>query len=140
MYRAWIGMHRRCYGESSRDMRRLYKDRGIYVCEEWHDVLAFAEWAKENGCAHGLELDRIDNDGPYGPDNCRFVTRKANSRNRRTNVRVTAFGETKCLVEWSEDPRCVVSYATFTRRVRQYGWDPEEALVTLPGQRQIPKA
>lgn len=68
---------------------RAYKDygaRGIYVCDEWTGrggLANFVSWALANGYERYLQIDRIDNDGPYSPDNCRFVTPKQNTNNRR---------------------------------------------------------
>lgn len=76
--------------------------RGIKVCEEWHEASNFILWALNNGYERGLQLDRIDNDGDYCPENCRFVTPKENSRNRRNTKRLTVNGETKTVAEWCE--------------------------------------
>jgi hypothetical protein len=107
-----------------------YGGRGITVCEEWRsDFEAFYEWSVEQGyeMLSGLQLDRQDNERGYSPENCRFVDSKTNARNKRNTVMVTAWGESKALPAWIEDPRCVVEYATAWWRIRQ-GWQPEEAL------------
>ena len=101
LYNLWRTMIHRC----ENDKRAKYKDygaRGICVCEEWHDVNTFMEWAFKNGYKEGLQLDRIDNDGNYEPSNCRWVTPKENSRNRRNTVYLTVNNETKCVSEWCE--------------------------------------
>lgn len=67
--------------------RKDYFDRGIKVCEEWREFLPFKEWALNNGYKEELELDRIDNDKGYSPDNCRFVT----SREQKLNTTKTIF-------------------------------------------------
>lgn len=72
-----------------------YGARGIYVCEEWHDFNVFYEWCIASGVSSKLQLDRIDNDGPYSPGNCRFITASENVRNRRVTLRAEAFGEVK---------------------------------------------
>lgn len=81
IYSLWVGMHARCYNQKNKRYER-YGARGIKVCSEWHDVEAFCQWAETNGSEKGLQLDRIDNDLDYCPENCRFVTAKENCANR----------------------------------------------------------
>lgn len=81
IYTTHSKMMRRCYEERNNRFYR-YGARGIKVCPEWHDLKEFAKWAFANGFEHGLQLDRINNDGDYEPDNCRFVTQSENIRNR----------------------------------------------------------
>lgn len=126
-------MIRRCYSESYTAYPD-YGGRGIRVCDEWReDTTAFIEWALANQTSRGLHLDRIDNDGDYTPDNCRFVTPTVNGRNRRSTVWATAFGETKPLGAWMEDERCAVAYPTLIARIKA-GWNHERA-ISLPSTR-----
>ena len=61
-----------------------YGARGIKVCEEWfNDFKCFYDWAMSHGFSEELEIDRIDNDGNYEPDNCRWVTHQVNANNRK---------------------------------------------------------
>ena len=93
LYGRWANIKDRCHNKSSKDFPR-YGARGIIVCEAWrNDFLAFEKWAIENGYKDGLQLDRIDNDKGYSPENCRWVTGKVNSNNRRNSVRVDFKGE-----------------------------------------------
>jgi hypothetical protein len=65
-----------------------YGGRGISICPEWRSSRkAFFDWALANGYQHGLQIDRINNDGNYEPANCRFVTRSVNSQNRSPRVK-----------------------------------------------------
>ena len=101
LYSVWSTMIHRCE-DPKREKYKDYGKRGISVCEEWHDPNAFMDWAFENGYSDGLQLDRVNNDGNYCPDNCRWVTPKNNSRNRRNTVFLSVQGETKSVAEWCE--------------------------------------
>jgi hypothetical protein len=138
LYSVWHSMISRCY-DTSNGSYLNYGGRGIQVCEGWKDnPSAFIEWAKSNGYAQGLQIDRIDNDRGYSPGNCQFVTAAENNRNKRNSVKLTAFGETKCLREWSRDSRCVVSRTTLRKR-DELGWHTEAAMETpcRPCQKQV---
>lgn len=102
LYSIWSTMIHRCE-DAKREKYRDYGERGIVVCEEWHDANKFMDWAFSNGYEEGLQIDRIDNNGNYEPSNCRWVTPKENSRNRRNTVYLTIDGETKCVAEWCEE-------------------------------------
>lgn len=83
LYTKYVGMMSRCYNKKE-DGYKNYGGRGIYVCNEWKGYpLRFVMWGFVNGWELGLEIDRIDNDGPYAPGNCRFVTKTENIRNCR---------------------------------------------------------
>lgn len=133
-YRAWQMMRLRCL-EPTNAAYPGYGGRGIKVCERWlNSVEAFvADMGPKPSPAH--ELDRENNDGHYEPGNCRWVTRKVNDRNRRSNRRVEYNGETKALAEWCEQLDLPVS----TIRCRlAIGWTAEEAF-TIPIRAKLPK-
>ena len=82
MYYRWHNMMRRCYNPGSEKDHRLYKARGITVCERWHNPL---NWYADVGDPpfEGATLDRINNDGPYEPANIRWATWSEQNLNRR---------------------------------------------------------
>lgn len=127
--KVWRQMKSRCDKPTDGSYYK-YGGRGIRVCDAWYDYFAFRSWSIENGYEDGLTIDRIDNEGNYEPSNCRWTDLKTQSRNTRTNRLITAFGETKTMMDWSEDPRCVVSYAALSLRIGRRGWDDERALIT----------
>lgn len=93
LYVVWFDMKRRCKDPRDKAYKH-YGGRGISVCKEWClDFKVFYDWSQKNGYKDGLTLDRIDNDGNYTPDNCRWVTQKEQCRNKRTNHFVTYKGQ-----------------------------------------------
>jgi hypothetical protein len=110
-----------------------YGGRGITVCEEWRKRKAFKQWAYSNGYEPYVTIDRIDNDGGYFPDNCRWVTQKQNSNNRSSTHLVTAFGQTHSLLEWSEILN--ISYNTLKKRVIDHNEQGEYLL--RPSRREV---
>ena len=82
LQRVWIQMRYRC-GNPKAPNYPNYGGRGIAVCEEWRKFRAFHEWAVANGYRKGLPIDRRDNNGPYSPDNCRFISTAENTQNSR---------------------------------------------------------
>lgn len=82
-YNSWMNMKARCFRKTNRKYKR-YGGRGITVCKEWLDIRNFAQWAKESGWKEGLTIDRIDNDGNYCPENCRWISLSENSRKKST--------------------------------------------------------
>jgi hypothetical protein len=82
LYCIWTAMKSRCQNPKKLAYAS-YGGRGITVCDEWQRFIPFMEWALTNGYRDDLECDRINNDGPYAPDNCRWVTRTENQRNKR---------------------------------------------------------
>lgn len=102
LYRVWGNMKTRCYNKKNKNYER-WGSRGIYVCDAWlHDFQAFYDWAVSSGYGDGKTLDRVDNNGPYSPENCRWATPKEQARNTRKNKYIIYNGEMHLLVEWSE--------------------------------------
>jgi hypothetical protein len=121
----WEGIKARCYKEDNKSYKN-YGGRGIYICDEWlEDPPKFFTWAENSGYIQGLRIDRIDNDGPYSPENCRWTTNAENQRNKRNNHFITYKGKTQCLAAWSRDTGIPVT--TIDSRLRR-GCSVEEAL------------
>lgn len=100
LYSVWHSMKVRCYTKTSIPYKN-YGGRGITVCEKWrNDYTAFRDWALGHGYAKGLTLDRIDNNGNYTPENCRFVDMRTQSNNRRSTRHISYKGITQSVAEW----------------------------------------
>ena len=133
LYHVWNSMKMRCRNPNDTDFNN-YGSRGINYTSAWENSSAFFEWALQNGYREGLQIDRKDNNGNYEPSNCHFVTSKRNGRNRRDTVYLTVWGECKPLIDWADNPRCMVSYKTLLQRHRHH-WQPERA-VSCPSLKQ----
>ena len=93
LYNVWHAIKDRCNNQNN-TMYKYYGGRGISVYEEWEkDYVSFRKWAFSNGYKVGLEIDRIDNNGNYEPNNCRWVEHLENLNNRRNTVKVVLNGE-----------------------------------------------
>lgn len=133
LYWVWVAMRNRCNNPNNYSYGN-YGGRGIRVCPEWdssYDV--FARWALSHGYSEGLSIDRIDNNGNYAPENCRWVSWKVQHRNQRVSKKISFDGKTKTLIEWSEETG--ISHGTLSARLRS-GWPIERAL-TEPVKKKI---
>lgn len=127
IYRIWKGMRNRCENINVPNYN-LYGGRGISVCDEWHSFKVFNEWALSNGYRDDLSIDRIDNNGNYCPDNCRWADRKEQARNRRSNITISCNGSTKLISDWDND---IGSRKRGRVRARlNAGWSVEKAVTT----------
>lgn len=126
-YRAWQMMRLRC-NEPKNAAYPSYGGRGIKVSDRW--MVSVEAFVSDMGLkpSPGHELDRKNNDGDYTPENCRWVTRKVNDRNRRSNRRFEYAGETLTLAEWAE--RFDIRSNTLKERLN-LDWTIEESL-TIP--------
>lgn len=120
-------MRKRCYKPNS-NCYKNYGGRGIKVCDEWlgkDGQKNFYEWAIKNGYHKGMSIDRINNDGDYTPQNCRWATPKTQAYNRSTNSYITIHGKTQTVSEWADE--IGISRGAMQNRLR-YGWSEDRLL------------
>ncbi len=123
-YAAWLAMKARCTCKKSEGWK-YYGGKGICVCERWnHSFLNFLEDMGDR--PQGFELDRIDSNGNYEPGNCRWVSKKQNSRNKSNNVFLEYEGVSRTVGEWAEIKG--IKYITLYSRIFDYKWDICRAL------------
>lgn len=128
LYGVWNAMKARCYNPNAARYPR-YGARGIEVCDEWrHDYYSFKDWAIANGYAEGLTIDRVDVNGNYCPDNCRWITSAEQMKNMSSNRMLTHNGETHTLSEWAK--MVGITAPTLSKRLKR-GWSLEQALTTV---------
>lgn len=124
IYSIWSDMKRRCT-DSSVVGYENYGGRGIKVCEEWTNFESFYSWAIDNGYSDNLTLERIDVNGNYEPNNCKWATMIEQANNKRNNVIVEIDGVSKTVAEWSR--LTGIPYMKIYKRVRR-GWQGRKIL------------
>ena len=124
LYYIWCNMHGRC-GTTTHKFYADYGGRGISVCEAWFSFPKFIEDMGER--PDGCWIERIDNDGPYAPDNCKWATQLEQAANKRNNKHITFDGETLHQAEWAR--RVGLPITTLHNRLL-LGWSVERALTT----------
>lgn len=126
LYKIWADMRRRCSSDNRKDSKN-YKDKGIKVCDEWNDFSNFKTWALSNGYQDDLTIERLDNSKNYCPENCCWISKSEQSKNRSTNHYITFNNETKTLTDWSRETG--INRTTIYSRLRK-GWSIERTLTT----------
>ena len=112
----WYHMKSRCDNPNDTNYPR-YGKRGITVCQEWsEDFLKFKEWATNNGFKEGLTIDRINPDGNYEPENCRWLTLSEQQNNKRTTLWIYHNGKYKSLKQAYNEEKPPVTYTTVKER------------------------
>lgn len=125
IFRLYSKMIRRCY-VTEEPAYKYYGARGIKVCDEWlQDRRKFFEWAFEHGYSDNLTIERIDVNGDYEPNNCKWISFSEQARNRRSNVYIECFGKRQILNDWCEEYH--INQTTFRNRLKR-GWSIEDAL------------
>ena len=128
MHIQWKAIIRRCYNDKD-TLYHKYGGRGITRCDSWlNAIIQFRDWAYNKGYKKGRTLDRIDNDGNYEPNNCRWVDYITQENNRSNNITVQIGDERRTYSEWGRisgiDPRLI-------RYRARKGW-PEEKILSKP--------
>ncbi len=140
-YKTWSCMIRRCYDPRHPDYKN-YAERDILICDHWYNPLqleqSFLNFYNDMGDRpfKSSQIDRIDNDKGYFPENCRWSTPKQNSNNTRRTVFVTLNGVTRSVSEWADITGMPI------QRIRcraNLGWAAEDVLNTNEGHRPIRK-
>lgn len=136
LYREWRRMKERCLLQTKEGYER-YGGRGITVCAEWSESFeAFRDWAMANGYRDDLTLDRKDNDGPYCPENCRWITNAEQQSNKSNNRFITFDGRTQTLSQWARETG--IRKDTLRLRLKK-GWSVERALTEPIHEARRPK-
>jgi hypothetical protein len=124
-YDTWLNMNRRCRDKNNTAYKN-YGGRGINVCDSWRE--SFENFLNDMGKAPSSKhtIDRINNDGGYGPENCRWATREQQNNNYSRNIFIDIDGKRQSLKKWCDELGLL--YQTTRQRIKTLGWTPEEAL------------
>lgn len=134
LYRVYTNMRARCERESS-DMYHCYGGRGIGVCEQWREnPRAFVDWALTNGYEKSLSIERVDNDGNYSPENCRWATSMEQGSNTSRNRYLIFRGRRQTISQWERETG--IPGANIQVRLDRCGWSIERALTEQPKRRK----
>jgi hypothetical protein len=102
LHNEWSIMKRRCLNKNDSSFDR-YGGRGIKICDEWkNSFMNFMNWALDNGYNDNLSIERVDVNGDYCPENCKWITMKEQAKNKRNSIIIEHNGETKALVDWCQ--------------------------------------
>lgn len=132
LYGIWHSMRHRCLCPTSVQYKD-YGGRGISICDEWADFSVFREWALTHGYDESASkgqctLDRIDNNGNYCPENCRWVSILVQDNNKRNNVILSFDGKEQTIADWARE--LSINYVTLYSRIHKQGWSIARALTT----------
>lgn len=102
LYQEWSRMKTRCYNPNTKDYKN-YGARGIVVCDEWQTFWPFREWAYASGYSDNLTIERINVNGNYCPENCKWITHAEQASNKRTNIFIEFNDEKKTISQWARE-------------------------------------
>lgn len=126
LYRVWIGIKERCTNPNNKKYSD-YGGRGISISNEWIDYINFHNWAIGNGYCEGLTIERIDVNGNYEPNNCKWIPQSEQSKNRRDCHRIEFNGSIRLLTDVCSE--LGINNKAVAQRLRR-GWDVQKALTT----------
>ena len=112
LFRIWSGMKERCYRKNHQHYNS-YGGRGIKICDEWMNFKTFQNWASLNGYDDNLTIERINVNGNYEPNNCKWTTQKEQHNNTRRNHYIEIKGERLTITQCSEKyyiPRSTIAW------------------------------
>lgn len=128
LYNIWSSTKNRCYNKKCQDYKD-YGARGIIICDEWlNNFQSFYDWAIANGYKEGLTIERINTNGNYNPNNCRWATNKEQQNNKRSNRLIEYKDKKQTISQWAE--KLGIKYTTLYSRLNKLNWDIERALTT----------
>lgn len=140
-YLRWKGMKSRCYAPSFKGGKNKYQELGIVVCKQWKN--SFDNFLQDMGeCSEGYSLERINPLGNYEPNNCKWILKEEQPKNRTNSLYYTIGNETKLLKDWAKEYK--ISYTTLRHRVLIQNMNIIEAikhtnLITYKGKQQSVK-
>ena len=106
LYNTWHGIKLRCLNKNNKSFKD-YGGRGITICDEWLEFIPFRDWALSNGYQEDLQIDRINNNGNYSPENCRWATSQINNQNSR---------QTKITIQIATNTRVLYATGNYTQK------------------------
>ena len=127
LYQTWKNMRKRCFNPNDNRWEN-YGGRGITICQEWNDYKIFRKWAMDNGYNDNLTIDRIDVNGNYCPENCRWADAKIQANNVSRNRIIEYEGKKMTMSEFAD--YIGISYSALQHRITR-GWDIN-SIVTTP--------
>lgn len=124
LYSIWVGMRQRCNNPNKKSYND-YGGRGIRVCSDWDDYINFKNWAMSNGYSDVLTIERIDPNGNYEPNNCTWISKSEQAKNRTNCNFLTFDGKTQTVSDWARELN--ISRSTINNRLRK-GWTIDKVL------------
>lgn len=124
IYKIYHAMKKRCYDKNDNEYKN-YGERGISICNEWlNDFMIFYNWSIQNGYTEGLSIDRIDVNGNYNPNNCRWIEKSIQQLNKRNSIRFLINGDYKNLCIICKEYN--IKYSIVYKHLKKYG---EESVI-----------